>query len=40
MAFILAGDTLTVSGEDEFDFNNDGVDDPALMQLVLRRTAS
>lgn len=38
MAFTLAGDTLTVTGDGEFDFNGDGVDDPAVMLLVLRRT--
>lgn len=35
----LSGDTLTLSGAHvEWDFNDDGVDDPALLNLVLVRS--
>ena len=34
--FFLSDDTLTLAGEDEFDFD-DGVDEPAILTLVLQR---
>jgi hypothetical protein len=34
----LSGNTMTLSGADaEFDFNQDGVDEPAKLNLVLQR---
>ncbi|MEE9132297.1 MAG: hypothetical protein V3U13_01935 [Gemmatimonadota bacterium] len=35
--FELAGDTLSLEGEGEFDFDADGVDDPAIVEAVLER---
>ena len=35
--FFFSDDTLTLSGEDEFDFDDDGVDEPAILTLVLQR---
>jgi hypothetical protein len=35
--FFFSDDTLTLAGEDEFDFDDDGVDEPAIITLVLQR---
>ncbi len=35
--FFFSDDTLTLAGEDEFDFDDDGVDEPAILTLVLQR---
>lgn len=37
LAFRFAGDTLTLETEDEFDFNQDGTDEPAFLRLILVR---
>ena len=38
VAFTLSGNTLTLTVDDEFDFDDDGVDESASMAIVLQRT--
>ena len=38
VAFTLSGNTLTLTLDDEFDFNDDDVDEPATLSIVLQRT--
>ena len=36
--FILTGNTMRLIGEDEFDFDDDGVDEPATLTLEFTRS--
>ena len=38
VAFTLSGNTLTLTVDDEFDFDDDGVDESASLTIVLQRT--
>ncbi len=38
VAFTLSGNTLTLTVDDEFDFDDDGVDESASLAIVLQRT--
>ena len=38
VAFTLSGNTLTLTVDDEFDFDDDGVDESASLIIVLQKT--
>lgn len=38
VSFTLSGNTLTIDSDDVFDFDDDGVDEPATSRLVLQRS--
>jgi hypothetical protein len=38
VAFTLSGNTLTLTGDDEFDFNDDGTDEPAAVVMVFQKS--
>ena len=39
VAFVLSGNTLTLTSSDEtFDFDDDGVEDAATLEMVLTRS--
>ncbi len=38
VAFTLSSNTLTITGDDEFDFDEDGTDEAAIMTIVLQRS--
>ena len=37
IAFTLSGNTLTLTLDDEFDFDDDGFDEPATLTIILQR---